>query len=75
MRANKYRIVKKINGHGVVKFFVELRVMFFFWSELRRWRYGMPTGETESFETQEGAKLFIKERMDEEADETWVRAK
>jgi hypothetical protein len=60
---NKYRIVKKINGLGAIKFYVEWRVAFFFWYESVR------------FDTHEETAQFIEDRMRAEAANTWVRAK
>jgi hypothetical protein len=72
---NKYRIVKKINGLGTIKFYVEQRVAFFFWCELAEYYYEFPTGERVRFDAREGAWQWVEDRMRSEASNTWVRAK
>jgi hypothetical protein len=70
-----YRVVKQINGLGTIKFRVEQRVLFFFWTVMMSYSFLRPAGEVKQFETREGAQMFIDDRMRDEAESTWVRAK
>lgn len=75
MSVHTYRVVKQMNGSGAVKFCVEQRVLFFFWTVIMSYSFLRPAGEVKQFETREEAQMFIDDRMRNEAENTWVRAK
>ena len=75
MCMNRYRIVKKINGLGTVRYYVEQRVALFLWCELVKYSFDAPAGKKLPFETRDDAQICIDNRMRLDAEHTWVRVR